>query len=248
MAERVKPQLKARYWTGVLYPENMIDDWQTEIGDILQLPYAYCIHDKDHLAEYKAGKTAKKDVQERDRKKHVHIIIAFPNTTTYNFALETLKKLSKDGARCINKCESVTNIRNVYEYLLHNTETAKKQKKYLYPVNERITGNNFDIGAYEQLGVKEKQDMKIELGDVIIEHNFTNYSDFYMFVRSNMDAEYMEILTTHSGHFEKLTRGNYQRFEMEREIQKRVEDRCHDIIQECNSLRNALMKYKKADN
>ena len=187
-------------------------------------------------------------MQERDRKKHVHIIIAFPNTTTYNFALETLKKLSKDGARCINKCESVTNIRNVYEYLLHNTETAKKQKKYLYPANERITGNNFDIGAYEQLGVKEKQDMKIELGDVIIEHNFTNYSDFYMFVRSNMDVEYMEILTTHSGHFEKLTRGNYQRFEMEREIQKRVEDRCHDIIQECNSLRNALMKYKKADN
>ena len=86
------------------------------------------------------------------------------------------------------------------------------------------------------------------MGDVIIEHNFTNYSDFYMFVRSNMDAEYMEILTTHSGHFEKLTRGNYQRFEMNQEIQKRVDIRCHDIIQECDILRRELMKYKKADN
>lgn len=38
---------KARYWVGVLYPENMIMDWEVSIGDILQLPFAYCLHNAD---------------------------------------------------------------------------------------------------------------------------------------------------------------------------------------------------------
>ena len=31
---------KARFWTGVLYPENMREDWKEVIGDTLQYPYA----------------------------------------------------------------------------------------------------------------------------------------------------------------------------------------------------------------
>ena len=42
---------KNRYWSGIAYPENMIDTWQDDIGDIVQLPYAYCIHDKDLLLD-----------------------------------------------------------------------------------------------------------------------------------------------------------------------------------------------------
>lgn len=29
---------KARFWTGVLYPENMRPDWEEVIGDVLQNP------------------------------------------------------------------------------------------------------------------------------------------------------------------------------------------------------------------
>ena len=29
---------KARFWTGVLYPENMREDWKEVIGDTLQYP------------------------------------------------------------------------------------------------------------------------------------------------------------------------------------------------------------------
>jgi hypothetical protein len=38
---------KARFWTGVLYPENMREDWKEVIGDTLQYPYAYCQHSQD---------------------------------------------------------------------------------------------------------------------------------------------------------------------------------------------------------
>ena len=46
---------KARFWTGVLYPENMREDWKEVIGDTLQYPYAYCQHsqDKDSKSEHR---------------------------------------------------------------------------------------------------------------------------------------------------------------------------------------------------
>ena len=40
--------------------------------------------------------------------------------------------------------------------LIHDTDTCRKQGKELYPPENRITGNNFDIGAYEQVGIAEK--------------------------------------------------------------------------------------------
>lgn len=193
---------KARYWNGVLYPENMIENWEDEISYILQIPYAYCIHDKD------------KNNDGTDRKTHIHIIIVFPNTTTYNHALSVLNELSKDGTSAINKVERTKNIRFSYDYLIHNTDDCKKKNKYLYDISERITGNNFDIGAYEQIGLVEKNEIFVELSEAIRKNGFTNYMDFYEFVVDTFDdMNYIEIMRTYSNHFEKLTKGNYQRWE-----------------------------------
>lgn len=143
---------KARFWTGVLYPENMREDWKEVIGDTLQYPYAYCQHFQD------------KDSKSEHRKDHVHLIVAFPNTTTYKHALNVMDLLSAEGKKAINKCEAVVGIRNVYDYLIHDTEDCRKKGKEQYDPSERITGNNFDIGAYEQLGTAEKNEMFLEMG------------------------------------------------------------------------------------
>lgn len=83
-----------------------------------------------------------------------------------------------------------------------------------YDPSERITGNNFDIGAYEQLGTAEKNEMFLEMGQAIREHGFTNYMDFYEFVVDTYeDMNYIEVMRCYSGHFERMTRGNYQRWE-----------------------------------
>lgn len=193
---------KARFWTGVLYPENMKEGWQDVIGDTLQYPYAYCIHIHD------------KDTKSEHRKDHVHLIVAFPNTTTYKHALSVMDLLSAEGKKAINKCEAVIGIRNVYDYLIHDTEDCRKRGKELYPADARITGNNFDIGAYEQLGTAEKNEMFLEMGEAIREHGFTNYMDFYEFVVDTYeDMNYIEVMRCYSSHFERLTRGNYQRWE-----------------------------------
>ena len=48
---------KARFWTGVLYPENMREDWKEVIGDTLQYPYAYNQHSKDKDTRANTAKT-----------------------------------------------------------------------------------------------------------------------------------------------------------------------------------------------
>ena len=102
----------------------------------------------------------------------------------------------------------------VYDYLIHDTEDCRKKGKEQYDPSERITGNNFDIGAYEQLGTAEKNEMFLEMGQAIREHGFTNYMDFYEFVVDTYeDMNYIEVMRCYSGHFERMTRGNYQRWE-----------------------------------
>lgn len=204
-----KPTIKNKYWVGVLYPENMIDGWELVIGDVLELPYAYCIHNKD------------KDKQSAERKTHVHLIIVFPNTTTYNHALEVFNKLSAEGEQAINTCQPVINIRHKYNYLIHDTDTCRKQKKFLYSPDDRVTGNNFDIGIYEQLDMQVKNDMCRELCNIIMQQGFYNFGDFYIYVITHFeDSNYFEILKSYSGLFERLTKSNYQKWQIQREQQK----------------------------
>lgn len=195
---------KARFWVGILYPENMLSGWESDIGDIVELPYAYCIHNKDL------------DKEGEHRKDHVHLMLAFPNTTTKKHAMSVFELLNANGKSALNEIKAVINVRSMYDYLIHNTETSIKQGKYAYDPSERIIGNNFDIGAFEQLGAAEKNDMCKELCNVIIEKNFTNFADFYIYViETYEDTNFFEILRSHSGLFERLTRSNYQKVQMQ---------------------------------
>ena len=198
----------SRYFLAVTYPENMIEGWEEECGDILGIPYAYCVHDKDHLAEYKPKQ---KETKERMRKVHVHWILVFTNTTTYNHALTIINKLSIDGKRCCNKVEVPADIRNSYEYLIHNTKAAKNQKKFRYDESDRILGNNFDIGSYEQLSLADKKKIRSELIAVIRENGFFNFADFYDFVMDNFDDKYLDVIASNNCFFDRYLNGMYQR-------------------------------------
>lgn len=188
---------KARYWVGVLYTENMRSDWEEEIANLLQIPYAYCIHDVDL------------DVKSEHRKKHVHLMLVFPNTTTYKHAMSVFQTLSADGKQAINTCQRVIGVRNQYDYLIHDTEDCRKKGKHLYQASERVTGNNFDIGSYEQITLADKDRMCSEIEDAVLEYGFTTYAQVFKFVKSNYDDEYRKVLRSYSGHFARLCKGNF---------------------------------------
>lgn len=192
---------KARYWVGVLYPENMREGWQEDIGDIVQVPYCYCVHDLDH------------DQQSEHRKDHVHLILVFSNTTTYKHAMSIFNLLSASGKSALNKIEAIVNIRNMYDYLIHNTDTCKKKGKHLYSPSCRISGNCFDIGSYEQLSVSDRDQILKELCDVIRDNRYIFFGDFYFDVISGCeDSRYFEIFRLYSSIFERLIRSNYLKY------------------------------------
>ena len=97
---------KARYWVAVLYLENMVEGWRDKIDDVVEVPYAYCVHDMC------------RDLKSEHRKDHVHIILAFPNTTTYKHAMAVFDLLSAPGRKALNTCKAVINIRSKYDYLI----------------------------------------------------------------------------------------------------------------------------------
>lgn len=184
---------KAKYWTAVLYPESMIDNWEDNIADIVQVAYSYCIHDKD------------KDGHDGDRKTHIHVVLAFANTTTYKHVLSIFQKLQPT----CSYCEQVLNIRYMYNYLIHDTDSCRKKGKHLYDASERVCGNNFDIGAYEQISITDKRKMAKELADFISDNCITNFIDFYDTFELKYGFEYFEVILTYSGFYERLCKGNY---------------------------------------
>ena len=132
-------ETKVKLWEGICYPENMRDDWQDEIDDILQVPFAYAVHDIDH------------DQKSKQRKTHAHVIVVWGGNTTRKAIINVLNRLSADGKKCCSSAEPINNIRHAYDYLIHDTASCRKKGKELYPVEARIEGNNFDIGQLEQL-------------------------------------------------------------------------------------------------
>lgn len=197
---------KARYWVAVGWTENMRPDWQDRIDTILQLPFAYVIHDKDV------------DSKGQPRPVHVHIILAFNSPTTYKNAMSVFKSLEIDGKIAFNTAFKVNHIRNMYEYIIHATDDAKRKRKHLYDATERICGNGFDIGNYEQISQADKDRMLDELEDVIFERRFVTYGQYFMYVKHHMSAEHRKILRSYSSHLERLVRSNYVEIERSRKL------------------------------
>lgn len=184
----------------VLYPENMISDWQEQISNYFQVPFCYCVHDKDLTTD---GTT---------RKVHVHCMIALGNTTTYNSALSIFKTLQDPNKpTCIpnDEIRQVKHVRSVYNYFIHDTEDCKKLGKHLYDKSERITGNLFDIGSYEQLGQAEKDRYLMEITDLCFNYEISNFAQLVKVTRSKDDPEYFFIVKSNSSYFQALTKGIY---------------------------------------
>ena len=118
-------ETKVKLWEGICYPENMRDDWQDEIDDILQVPFAYAVHDIDH------------DQKSKQRKTHAHVIVVWGGNTTRKAIINVLNRLSADGKKCCSSAEPINNIRHAYDYLIHDTASCRKKGKELYPVEAR---------------------------------------------------------------------------------------------------------------
>lgn len=194
---------KNRQWTAVLYNENMREDWELEMDNLLQLPYAYCVHDKGL------------EIEKKERRKiHTHVVLVFPAPTTYKHAMEVFGRLNAPGKSAFNTCEPVYSARHIYDYLIHDTEDCRKKGKYLFPQEQRKTGNNYDIGSYEQVSQQDKNEMFDKLTDMVLAYEITNYADFIVRSRIDYGQEQelvRDVIRAWSGYFDRLIKGVYLR-------------------------------------
>lgn len=198
-------ETKVKLWEGVLYPENMMDGWQDEIDDVLQVPFAYAIHDLDH------------DKKSKHRKTHVHCIVVWGGNTTRKAIVNVFNRLSADGKKCCSTAEPINSIRHAYDYLIHDTDSCRKKGKELYPESARVEGNNFDIGQLEQLSTKDKQDMLFEMIGLIMSEGYMTVNDFTAAVIASYPEQYREIIVGYNSILERYCRGNYLKWKREQE-------------------------------
>lgn len=194
---------KNRQWVGVLYNENMRENWREVIDNLVQLPFAYCVHDKGLQLE-----------DGEHRKVHTHLILVWPAPTTYKHATEVFDRLSAPNKRCFAAIEPVYNAGRMYDYLIHNTEDCAKKGKYAFPPSERITGNNYDIGSYVQVSQTEKNEMFDKLTDLVLANEIRNYADFVLCYRNELRDELelaRDVVRSYSGYFDRLIKGVYLR-------------------------------------
>lgn len=210
--------VKARMWCGVLYIENMdMNKFESRL-ERLGYPGAYCIHDRDL------------DDKGKLRKAHMHLMLIFSNTTTGRHVMNIFNEFSADGKRCCSTAEQVYNVRNMYEYLIHNTKDCRKKGKVPYDPSERHEFNNFDIGLYEQVSNEMIEACDLEISEVIRSYRIISFENLDAWIRfmSTKERAYLEAFRRNRWYYCKLCDSVYQT------MKRKVSDsRFDQVTQEC---------------
>lgn len=165
---------KARYFTFLLYPESIPQDWQTKL-EALGVPIAISpLHDKD-LSSVEGQKY---------KKAHYHVIYISKNPVTAESVRLKIKRAL--GDKSVAKVQIVVqSMENMYLYLTHESKDAIAKNKHKYSKRDITLLNNFDIDRYITLDVEDKDDMLNDVCDLIDDHNLANMRELRRFLKAH---------------------------------------------------------------
>lgn len=196
---------KSRYFTFLLYPESVPEDWLTKL-ETLDVPMAISpLHDKDEspLGGYK--------------KPHWHVIYVAKNPVTADSVRIKIKRLLGDNS--IAKVQIVEQgMESMYLYLTHESKDAIAKNKHVYQKSEIRLLNNFDIDRYVVFDVTEQKELKYQLVDLIFHQRIVNISDLMGYLNTagfgELSARSMkhvnEVISGNTGFFKLCFDANYQ--------------------------------------
>lgn len=163
---------KARYFTFLLYPESIPEDWETKL-ELIGVPMAISpLHDRD-LSSVEG---------ERFKKAHYHVLYVAKNPVTADSVRKRLQRTL--GDKSVAKVQFIIqSIENIYLYLTHESKDAVAKNKVKYARKDIKLLNNFDIDRYITLDVEDKDEMLNDVCDMIDEHSLANIRELRRFVR-----------------------------------------------------------------
>lgn len=179
---------KARYFTFLLYPESIPNDWLDNL-ELIGVPLAISpLHDKD-LSDVEGQKY---------KKEHYHVIYVSKNPVTAESVRLKVKRSLGDKSVAMVQIVS-TSMENMYLYLTHESKDAIAKNKHKYSKADIRLLNNFDIDRYITLDVEDKDDMLNAVCDLIDDHDIANMRELRRFVRlhgSEYDLPSMKIINS----------------------------------------------------
>ncbi|WP_164684306.1 replication protein [Streptococcus hyointestinalis] len=196
---------KARYFTFLLYPESIPEDWELKL-ETLGVPIAISpLHDKD-----------KSDIEGQQYKKpHYHVIYIAKNPVTADSVRWKIKKLL--GEKSLAMVQIALSVENTYLYLTHESKDAIAKKKHVYDKADIKLINNFDIDRYVTLDVEEKTELFNVVVSLIRAYTLQNIFDLYDFIDENGETYGLtinlvnEVIAGKTGFMKLLFDGAYQR-------------------------------------
>lgn len=216
---------KSRYFTFLLYPDSIPEDWEMRL-ELLGVPMAISpLHDKD-LSTVEGQKY---------KKPHYHVIYVAKNPVTANSVRNKLKKVLGNQSVALVQIV-VRGIENMYLYLTHESVDAIAKNKTIYDKKDIKLINNFDIDRYVILDEYEKKDLRNLLIELICKYNIVNALDLIYFLRmrgsefgiTNMKVV-NDILSASCGLFRLFFDANYQNGFRAR-YAKRINEHTGEII------------------
>lgn len=214
---------KARYFTFLLYPESIPEDWELKL-ETLGVPIAVSpLHDKD-----------KSDVEgQKYKKPHYHVIYIAKNPVTADSVRKKIKLLL--GEKSLAMVQIALNVENTYLYLTHESKDAIAKKKHVYDKADIKLINNFDIDRYVILDVEEKAELFNVVVSIIRAYTIQNIFDLYDFIDENGENYGLtinlvnEVIAGKTGFMKLLFDGAYQR--RKRGEVKKEQNEPHQMVQ-----------------
>lgn len=123
--------------------------------------YAFCTHDRDVTSDGVL------------KKLHTHLLLYFEERVSSSYVSFWFRTLEI-------KIISRTNVANEWNYLIHNSDNCRKQKKFPYPAEDRIT-DTADYWLSRCTGTADNQ-MYVDLLDDFgkLKHGKLNKSEFIL--------------------------------------------------------------------
>lgn len=161
---------KARYFTFLLYPESIPENWEMQL-ELIGIPMAISpIHDKD-LSSIKGQKY---------KKAHYHVIYVAANPVTTHSVRKRIQRAL--GTQSVAKVQIIkSNMENMYLYLTHESKDAIAKNKHVYDKQDIKIINNFDIDRYVVLDVEDKEELLNTVCDMIDEQSLANIRELRRF-------------------------------------------------------------------
>lgn len=198
---------KSRYFTFLLYPESIPNDWELKL-ELLGIPMAISpLHDKD-LSKVEGQKY---------KKAHYHVIYVAKNPVTAESVRIKIKRIL--GNESVAMVQIVaTSMESMYLYLTHESKDAVSKNKHKYDKKDIKLINNFDIDRYIVLDTTDKKLLLNEITKAIKKERLENIFDLTDYIEKH-GAEIgiptlnilNEVLTGNTGLIKLYFDGAYQR-------------------------------------